>query len=137
MPGSVWVLKEKTLTNEHCEGFGLTRVKAWTSSGWMFGNLRNGKRRFSQRRPMKLMKAELITFGFTSLMLLASDGIATPFGTGFSYQGRLANGGNVATGYYDLKFSLFDGLSGGNQVGVSQTNIATGVSNGVFTVALD
>jgi len=28
-------------------------------------------------------------------------------------------------------------LSGGNQVGVSQTNIATGVSNGVFTVALD
>jgi len=31
------------------------------------------------------------------------------FRTGFSYQGRLANGGNVATGYYDLKFSLFDG----------------------------
>jgi hypothetical protein len=86
---------------------------------------------------MKLMKAELITFGFASLMLLASDSIAAPFGTGFTYQGRLANGTNVANGYYDLKFSLFDGLSGGNQVGVSQTNIATAVSNGVFTVALD
>ena len=58
-------------------------------------------------------------------------------GTGFTYQGCLNSGTNPANGRYDLTFGLFSVSSGVGQVGVTQTNLATGVSNGLFTVALD
>jgi len=57
--------------------------------------------------------------------------------TAFTYQGRLDSDGNPATGSYDLRFALFDAASSGAQQGVALTNIATGVSNGLFTVTLD
>ena len=41
----------------------------------------------------------------------------TPVGTAFTYQGRLADGGSPAHGDYDFKFSLYDDLTGGSQVG--------------------
>jgi hypothetical protein len=62
---------------------------------------------------------------------------AASLGTAFTYQGRLSSGGNAANGSYDLKFSLYDDATSGSQVGSSLTNAATGVSNGLFTVALD
>ena len=58
-------------------------------------------------------------------------------GTGFTYQGRLNDGANVANGSYDLQFALFDAASAGNQVGSLLTNSATVVSNGLFLVTLD
>src|SRR2546423_3011727 len=58
-------------------------------------------------------------------------------GPAFTYQGRLADTGSPANGDYDLKFSLFDDPSAGNQVGDSLTNSPTSVSNGLFTVTLD
>jgi hypothetical protein len=58
-------------------------------------------------------------------------------GTAFTYQGRLSSGTNPANGNYDLKFTLYDALGGGNQSGASQTNTAVGVSNGLFAVMLD
>src|SRR5712691_2621145 len=57
--------------------------------------------------------------------------------TGFTYQGRLTDGGTAANGNYDLQFALFDSLSGGAQVGSTQTLNTVAVSNGVFTVGLD
>jgi hypothetical protein len=57
--------------------------------------------------------------------------------SGFTYQGRLTDGGAAANGNYDLQFALFDSLSGGTQVGSTQTVSALAVSNGVFTVTLD
>ena len=57
--------------------------------------------------------------------------------TAFSYQGSLADTGRPATGSYDLQFSLFNAASGGAQVGSTVTNLATGVTNGLFTVTLD
>src|SRR5438045_5645831 len=57
--------------------------------------------------------------------------------TSFVYQGRLSDGGAGANGNYDLQFALFDGLSGGVQVGSTQTLNPVAVSNGVFTVGLD
>jgi trimeric autotransporter adhesin len=58
-------------------------------------------------------------------------------GTAFTYQGRLNDGSNPAGGTYDLRFSLYDSLGGGSQVGGVLTNAATSVSNGLFTVVLD
>src|SRR5438128_10191546 len=55
----------------------------------------------------------------------------------FTYQGRLTDGGTAANGNYDLQFVLFDSLSGGAQVGSTQTINTVPVSNGVFTVSLD
>jgi hypothetical protein len=58
-------------------------------------------------------------------------------GTAFTYQGRLNDGGNAASGIYDLRFALYDLSSGGLQQGDALTNAATAVSNGLFTVTLD
>ena len=55
----------------------------------------------------------------------------------FTYQGRLTDGGAAANVNYDLQFALFDSLSGGAQVGSTQTLNTVAVSNGVFTVGLD
>ena len=58
-------------------------------------------------------------------------------GTAFTYQGRLNDGGQPATGIYDLRFTIYDSVSAGTFVAGPQTNSATGVSNGLFTVTLD
>jgi hypothetical protein len=62
---------------------------------------------------------------------------ASPLGTAFTYQGRLADGGNPASGIYDLRFTIYDALAGGNAIGGVLTNGATEVTNGLFTVVLD
>jgi hypothetical protein len=58
-------------------------------------------------------------------------------GTGFTYQGKLLDGGVPANGAYDLQFKLFDALSGGSQVGSTLTQPSVTVTNGLFTVQLD
>lgn len=70
-------------------------------------------------------------------MLLASLNRATAQGTAFTYQGRLSDAGVPANGSFNLKFSIFDDASVGNQLGDSITNAPTSVSNGLFTVVLD
>ena len=57
--------------------------------------------------------------------------------TAFTYQGRLNDGGNAVGGIYDLRFAIYDSLSGGAQVGSGLTNSAVTISNGLFTVMLD
>ena len=58
-------------------------------------------------------------------------------GTAFTYQGRLNDGTNPATGTYDLRFALFDAAGGGAQVGSAITNSALAISGGIYTVTLD
>jgi hypothetical protein len=72
-----------------------------------------------------------------ALSILAGVHSGHAQGTAFTYQGRLDNGTSTATGSYDLTFSVFDADTAGNQVGVTLTNTAVGVSNGLFTVTLD
>jgi hypothetical protein len=62
---------------------------------------------------------------------------ATPRCATITYQGKLSNGGAPATGNYDLRFTVYDALTGGAAQGdaVAAANVA--VSNGVFTVPLD
>jgi hypothetical protein len=58
-------------------------------------------------------------------------------GTAFTYQGRLDADGTPANGSFDLRFGIYDAASGGSPLAGPLTNAATGVSNGLFTVALD
>jgi Chaperone of endosialidase len=70
--------------------------------------------------------------------LLATRADSRAQGTAFTYQGRLLDAANPATGSYDLRFTVFDSASGPtNVVAGPLTNAATGVTNGLFTVSLD
>jgi hypothetical protein len=62
---------------------------------------------------------------------------ATALGGGFTYQGRLTDGGEPANGTYDLRFFLYDAAAGGAQVGPEVLKEDVVVTEGVFTVQLD
>ncbi len=73
----------------------------------------------------------------TIVLGLSSAGWAASMGTAFTYQGRLTDGGNPASGPYDLQFKLYDAASVGIQVGGTITLDNITVSDGLFTVQLD
>ena len=62
---------------------------------------------------------------------------AAPLGPTFTYQGRLAEGGQPPSGSYDLKFTLFATADGASLAGGPLTNTATTAASGLFTVTLD
>ncbi len=64
-----------------------------------------------------------------------SVGYATPLGTAFTYQGQLQQGGNPVNGTCDLRFGLWDALSGGLAVGSLLERPAVNVTNGLLSVA--
>src|SRR5690348_874541 len=74
---------------------------------------------------------------FLVLLVLISFSAANGQTTAFIYQGRLTDGGTAANGNYDLQFALFDTVSGGTQIGATQTVPTVAVSAGIFTVQLD
>lgn len=69
--------------------------------------------------------------------IVHSSVLAAALSSAFTYQGRLQDGSQLVTGRYDLRFALFDSATGGGMVGSALTNLATPVSQGVFTVSLD
>jgi hypothetical protein len=86
---------------------------------------------------MKLSKLIQAGLALAGLVFLAGNVGAASVGSAFTYQGRLDEGGTPANGSYDLTFSLQDAATGGAQVGVTVTNSAVVVSNGLFAVTLD
>ncbi|HEY6118344.1 MAG TPA: hypothetical protein VIV66_00210 [Pyrinomonadaceae bacterium] len=86
--------------------------------------------------PQKLSQPLLALF----LFLISAQFIAAQTTT-FSYQGKLTDNGNPASGNYDLQFTLWDALSGGTQqpqpspITVTRNNVS--VAAGIFTVQLD
>ena len=58
-------------------------------------------------------------------------------GTGFTYQGKLADGGNAVTGLYDFNFTIWNATTGGTQFGPAVNLVAVPVTNGIFTATLD
>src|SRR5688572_28008318 len=64
-------------------------------------------------------------------------GVAAPLGTGFNYQGRLAENGAAANGIFDLRFALYPEAMGGSPSASARTNAGVQVSNGLFTATLD
>ena len=83
----------------------------------------------------------VLFFVLLAVLLMTSSVAARPLadalGTGFTYQGRLTDGGSPANGTYDFQFSLYNAVSGGTQVGSTLTQTGVTVSNGLFTVQLD
>src|SRR5882672_2126218 len=75
------------------------------------------------------------TFSILTLILAATGLYAQ--GTAFTYQGRLNAGNSPANGTYDLVFTVYASASGINDAFANQTNSATSVSNGLFTVTLN
>lgn len=61
----------------------------------------------------------------------------TPLGSQFTYQGRLQAAGMPAVGTADFRFALFDAVSGGTQIGTTQTSSNIAVVGGVFTLPID
>jgi len=79
-----------------------------------------------------------ISLGFLSaLALLAPADRLAAQGTAFNYQGCLYDGASPANGSYDLTLALFNAGSLGLQTGTTLTNLAVGVTNGLFTVTAD
>ena len=72
-----------------------------------------------------------------NLVILALCACLYGQSTTFTYQGRLNDASAPASGSYDLQFSLFDAVSGGGQVGTTQTLTGVNVIDGMFTVELD
>ena len=66
----------------------------------------------------------------------AQQPASTPLGTAFTYQGQLKSDGVPHTGTCDLRFDLWDALTGGTQLG-TQTVTNVSVAEGYFTVQLD
>src|SRR5262245_49760509 len=91
---------------------------------------RNAMTRTRLRQLVHLLAFVLLCFGSRVQKLSAQ-------GTAFTYQGRLADSGSPASGNFDLRFAVFDALSGGTQQGASLTFNPVGVSAGVFSVQLD
>src|SRR5438309_2930732 len=85
----------------------------------------------------KLFRANFFAMFTVVLAILFSPSSVVAQASSFTYQGRLTDGGTAANGNYDLQFALFDSLSGGAQIGSTQTLNTVAVSNGVFSVALD
>ena len=83
-------------------------------------------------------------YNLVVVILLSLLSVLTPYfntaqaqGTAFTYQGQLNNGGKPVNGSYDLVFALYTNGSAGNPVVGPVTNIATSVSNGLFTTLVD
>jgi hypothetical protein len=94
------------------------------------------------RSPIPMKTKSIALLKCAALLLLLSTlnsqlSTALAQGTAFTYQGRLDDAGSPASGRYDLTFSVWNSASGPSQIGSTVTNIAVGVSNGLFTVALD
>lgn len=78
----------------------------------------------------------LLAFAFLAVIFIGDAHGQT---TGFTYQGRLTDAGNPATGMYDFRFKLFDSTDSvtGIQQGPTISLPSVQVTNGVFTVELD
>ena len=78
------------------------------------------------------MKRHFVLLLFVSLGLM-HHATATPF----SYQGRLSEDGEPASGSYDLRFSLFKAPDGGAISGTPITLDDVEVEDGIFSILLD
>ena len=61
---------------------------------------------------------------------------ADPLGTGFTYQGRLDDGGEPANGSYDFRFGLFTSATEGTAIDTIELD-AQSVSAGLIEASLD
>ena len=82
------------------------------------------------------MRVRILLF-FTLFLINVNPTLAQ--NTAFTYQGKLTDGANPATGDYDMQFKLFDTatIGTGHQQGAAIINPSVSVTAGIFTVQLD
>jgi lysophospholipase L1-like esterase len=71
------------------------------------------------------------------LLFFAGIPLAAAQGTGFTYQGRLYNGGNAAYGLYDFRFKLAADPLATSYAGSPILTNSVSLTDGLFTVVLD
>ena len=71
------------------------------------------------------------------VVFLTPMSLAAPLGTAITYQGHLYDTNNVADGFYDFQFKLYDANSSGSQQGGDVNIPDLDVIDGYFTVELD
>jgi hypothetical protein len=92
----------------------------------------------SPSRKIKAMKIKSFACATAVAALCTINTFATqPVGPGFTYQGRLNDGGAPANGTYDLGFVLHDDPNSLSYLGNSIIIPAVPVSNGLFTVLIN
>ena len=72
-----------------------------------------------------------------AILTLTSVAAAQPLSTAFTYQGELRDAGSPVNGTYDLRFRLYDALTGGAQLGTTLCVDNTASVDGRLTVSLD
>jgi hypothetical protein len=88
--------------------------------------------------PIVLVLTVLLTGGRSLAQGPDGGGPQASVGQGFTYQGQLKDGsGNPISNTCDFRFSLWDALSGGSQVGGNCTVTGVQVANGYFAAQVD
>ncbi|HEV2318833.1 MAG TPA: hypothetical protein VGV18_03735, partial [Verrucomicrobiae bacterium] len=90
-------------------------------------------------KPMKIRCVRLLAGALAALAMFAINSqlsSALAQGTAFTYQGELQSIGTVASGTYNLQFSLYTSASGGVAVAGPVTTNGVAISNGLFTVTI-
>ncbi len=99
------------------------------------------------RRPLLLAATAAAVLVTVPAVVLARGADPAPSGSvqaqavtlssGFTYPGRLTDGGNPANGVYDLRFVLYDDEIAGASVGGVVEKADVTVTNGIFVTNLD
>ncbi len=82
-------------------------------------------------------KPFLRIIGLSTFLLILALQPAAAQDTTITYQGQLRQSAAPFTGMADLEFRLFDQISGGSQIGSTQTRDDWPVEDGLFQVELD
>jgi hypothetical protein len=82
------------------------------------------------------MKPKVLVLGLCLLLCPSLRSAPFPLGNGFSYQGRLIEGGQSANGIFRFYFELFDAPLGGTILGAVELEEVE-VTDGLFMVELD
>jgi hypothetical protein len=86
---------------------------------------------------MKIKSHSLVCF-FGIMLFLGQIQDIRAQGTAFTFQGSLNDNGSPATGSYDLRFMVYDSTNlPGIVISGPVTNLATEVTNGLFSLVLD
>ena len=86
---------------------------------------------------LALILGLVAVLGWAVVQGAGNPGEAGPVGDGFTYQGRLIDGGSPAEGAYDLTFELHRDPTADDQVGPTVTKDDVQVSDGLFSTQLD
>ncbi|MBI3878651.1 MAG: hypothetical protein HY301_01120, partial [Verrucomicrobia bacterium] len=83
------------------------------------------------------LRRNLVSIALLLATLILQPATAFGQGSAFTYQGFLTLNGTPANAANDFIFALFNASSGGAQAGSTVQTNGVGVTNGLFTVALD